>query len=436
MATSTLTAEGSRTRGLASAALAVTGAFGTYFCMYAFRKPFTAASYAGGQVWGLEEKTVLVTAQVLGYMLSKFLGIRVVAELPPHRRALGIVVLVGLAEAALVLFAVLPAPWHVAGLFLNGLPLGMVFGLVLGFLEGRRNTEALAAGLCASFILADGVTKSAGTWVLGLGSPERWMPAIVGAIFLVPLLGFVAILRRTPPPGHEDVAHRSARPALLRDDRATFLRRYGLGLTLLILPFLLVTILRSIRADFAPEIFRGLGVTVSPGLFTLSEGLVALGVLVVNGLSVLIVDNRRAFLTALGVSVAGTLLLSLALLGRSWLGGLPFMVLMGLGLYLPYVATHTTVFERLIAMTRARSNVGFLMYLADAVGYLGYVAVMLGKGYIPRQESFLTFFVSASWIGLAATLACLLLGLAYWTRHATPAPDEVPPVAVMAGEAS
>ena len=38
----------------------------------------------------------------------------------------------------------------------------MVFGLVLGFLEGRRMNECMAAGLCASFILADGFTKSVG----------------------------------------------------------------------------------------------------------------------------------------------------------------------------------------------------------------------------------------------------------------------------------
>ena len=36
----------------------------------------------------------------------------------------------------------------------------LVFGLVLGFLEGRRMTEAFVAGLCASFILADGITTT------------------------------------------------------------------------------------------------------------------------------------------------------------------------------------------------------------------------------------------------------------------------------------
>jgi hypothetical protein len=38
-------------------------------------------------VWGVGYKTVLVTAQVLGYTLSKFFGIKVVAEVQPHRRA-------------------------------------------------------------------------------------------------------------------------------------------------------------------------------------------------------------------------------------------------------------------------------------------------------------------------------------------------------------
>ena len=97
-------------------------------------------------VWGVGEKTALVTAQVLGYTLSKLIGIRVVAEMTPARRAAAILVLIAMAEAALVLFAVAPSPLHVVCLFLNGLPLGMVFGMVLGFLEGRRLTEALTAG--------------------------------------------------------------------------------------------------------------------------------------------------------------------------------------------------------------------------------------------------------------------------------------------------
>jgi hypothetical protein len=104
-------------------------------------------------------------------------------------------------------------------MFVNGLSLGMVFGLVVGFLEGRRITEALTAALCASFILADGLTKSAGTWLLELGIAERWMPAMAGLLILAPLLTFVWMLSRINSPDHNDIALRSARAAMSAADR-------------------------------------------------------------------------------------------------------------------------------------------------------------------------------------------------------------------------
>ena len=153
---------GSSRGALSVSVWCVVAAFGTYFCMYAFRKPFTAGAYAEASLGGVDFKTILIAAQVLGYTLSKFIGIKVVAEALPRRRAILVLTLIGSAEVALLLFAVTPAPFNALWLFANGLPLGMVFGLVLGFLEGRRHTEALTAGLCTSFIVADGVTKSDG----------------------------------------------------------------------------------------------------------------------------------------------------------------------------------------------------------------------------------------------------------------------------------
>ena len=70
------------------------------------------------------------------------------------------------------------------------------------------------------------------------------------------------------------------------------------------------------------------------------------------------------------------------------------MVMVGLGLYLPYVAVHATIFERLLAMTREKGNVGFLMYLADSTGYLGYVGVMIFKGTLNHKGEFLPFFTN------------------------------------------
>jgi hypothetical protein len=367
-----------------------------------------------------------VTAQVLGYTLSKCIGIQVIAETPPRYRAAGILILIGVAETALLLFAVVPPPLHVACLFLNGLPLGMVFGLVLGFLEGRRDTEIRTAGLCASFIIADGATKSVGTWLLQQGVTERWMPAVAGSLFVPPLLFFVWMLTRVPPPGQRDVALRAERSTMSRRDRIALLRRHGAGVFLIVLAFLLVTIARSIRADFAPEIWRSLGTTTVPATFSNSEVIVALGVLIVNGACALVVDNRRAFFAGIAIAVSGGLLMLAALAGLQMfrLSAFPFMVLLGLGLYLPYVAVHTTIFERLIAMTRDRGNLGFLMYVADSAGYLGYAVLILGRGFIPADHDILPFFTVTC--GLVALLSCASLGLSWHYFACLAAPDGKP----------
>jgi hypothetical protein len=406
---------------------AVVAAFGTYFCMYAFRKPFTAASFADVTVAGWSLKVVLVASQVFGYMVSKFIGIKVIAEMPPQRRAPGILFLIVAAEIALVLFGLIPQPWNAIGLFLNGLALGMVFGLVLGFLEGRKATEALAAGLCASFILADGVTKSVGSWLLMRGISEFWMPATAGLLFLPPVALGAWMLSRLPPPNPDDVAARAARAQLSREDRWSLLARYATGPTLLVVMYLAVTVLRSIRADFAPEIWTGLGQELRPKIFTQSETIVALGVLVINGCGVLIRDNRRAFFTSLLTCAAGFVLVAAALLGRQFaaVNSFGFMVLVGLGLYLPYVAMHTTIFERLLVMTRDRGNIGFLMYVADSVGYLGYVVVMIlreaGGGNIANH---LQFFTAACWLTCGLSFICLALTWRYFAVRC-PAPKVV-----------
>lgn len=397
-------------------------AFGTYFCMYGLRKPFTAASFDGAYLgpWGFKE--IVVLAQVAGYMVSKFLGIKIIAEMPPHRRARTIVGLVLVAELALLGFALAPRPWNIFFLFLNGLPLGMVFGLVLGFLEGRRATEALTAGLCASFIVADGVTKSVGAWLLLQGITEDWMPCIAGLLFLLPLFLGTWMLAQVPAPNGHDVAARAPRAIMTRLERWTFFWRYGPGLSVLVLMYLLVTIVRSLRADFAPEIWRGLGAAAQPATFARSEIPVMLGVLLVNGGAACIRDNRWAFFSALATGCAGFFILVCSLLAweARWISPFYFMVCLGLGLYLPYVAMHTTIFERLLAMTRDRGNIGFLMYVADSIGYLGYVAVLLGRTFWSGNHQFVGFFLAASWLVGVLSLLCMIF-VWYYFAMARPA---------------
>lgn len=392
-------------------------AFGAYASMYGFRKPFTAGGFAATE-YGVAFKTWLVTAQVLGYTLAKCLGIKIISEMHSGRRALVFVTLIGIAQLSLLLLAFTPAPWSLVWLFVNGLALGLVFGLVLGFVEGRCMTELFIAGLCASFILADGVAKTVGAWLLETGITEAWMPFTAGLIFILPLLFFVWMLKQIPSPGADDIAARAPRSAMTGGERWAMLRRHGLPLVGILLMYLLVTVLRSIRADFAPEIWSGLGLGGQPGVFARSEMWVALGIILINGSLVLVRDNRRAFYTSLGLSALGLGLVFGSVLAWRF-GTLPpfaFMVLLGFGMYLPYVAVHTTVFERLIAITRERGNIGYLMYLADSLGYIGYAGAMLGRSFFPARENFLSFFLNAATSIAGAGLLLVLISMSLYAR--------------------
>ena len=393
-------------------AYCIFAAFGTYFCMYAFRKPFTAATYENTIWLGIGFKTILIASQVTGYTLSKFIGIKIVSEMPAKYRAISILGLIGIAEVALFLFAMTPVPWNFIWLFVNGLPLGMVFGLVLGFLEGRKFTEALSAGLCASFILASGFVKSVGrSLIQDYGADQFWMPFLTGLIFVIPLVICVGLLSQIPPPTKEDESLRSTRIPMDGAARRDFFRRHRLGLTGLLVIYVLLTIVRSIRDDFAVEIWQELGVSDEPTVFARSEFWVMLGVIVINGLAFLIKNNRVAFLTTLGLLCVGFSIVLGTVFGHQAgsLSPMNFMVLLGLGMYIPYVAFHTTVFERMLAVFRETGTIGYLMYLADAFGYLGYIAIMVFRNTASNESRYLNLLV---WVSvLISVVSTLIAGI-------------------------
>jgi hypothetical protein len=419
MKTSWVTRKLEQAGPLSFSAYCITAAFSVYFCMYAFRKPFTAGTFDDVSLWGVGFKTILVSSQVFGYTLSKFIGIKVISEMTAGRRAIGILVLIGLAHLSLLLFGLVPPPFNFVCLFLNGLPLGMVFGLVLSFLEGRRLTEALAAGLCASFIVASGCVKSVGRYlIVATDVSEYWMPFLTGLIFVGPLVLFVWMLNQIPPPRPEDIEHRAPREPMSATERRQFFATHALGLSLLILTYIVLTIMRSIRDDFAVEIWRDLGEAGKPAIFAQSETLVMLGVVVINGAAILIRDNRRAFRLAFSIVVSGFMIVCLSIFAfsKQWLPGFAFMVLTGFGMYIPYVAFHTTIFERLIAVFRNKANIGYLMYLADATGYLGYVAVMLVRNISGGPIDYLGFFLQASTVMALASMLLMIGSLVYFRR--------------------
>src|SRR5437870_8729366 len=98
------------------AVYAIVAAFATYFCMYAFRKPFAAARFEGEFFLHTKValKTAIVISQIIGYALSKYIGIKVCAEVSPTRRAITLVALIAWAELALVAYGLVPNTLQVA----------------------------------------------------------------------------------------------------------------------------------------------------------------------------------------------------------------------------------------------------------------------------------------------------------------------------------
>lgn len=395
-----------------------TAAFVCYFCLYAFRRPVTAGTFEGLSLWGVDYKIILVIAQVFGYATSKGLGIKIISETKPHQRAGRILLLVAMAELALLGFALVPPPYNWPFLFLNGLPLGMGYGLVFGFLEGRRVTDLLGAGLCMSFIVASGVAKSVGRWlIVSVGLSEFWMPVVAGLLFVPPLLVAVWMLKNAPPPTAADEAARTPRVPMTAASRRRFFWSLAPGLVALVGIYVLVSILRDVRDNFAVEIWRELGVT-NPGIFTVSETWVGVIVTVLVGLLFLIKDNRRAFQVNLLFIGLGTLVVPLATwaFGQGWLSPLGWMIGVGLGIYLAYVPYNGMLFDRLIALLPDRANVGFVLYVADFAGYMGSVAILLVKNFGNADVSWLRFYTVFAYVAPLLSIVMLAYAGVYFRR--------------------
>ncbi|WP_143308006.1 DUF5690 family protein [Chitinophaga vietnamensis] len=373
-------------------------AFGTYSCMYAFRKPFTAGIFEGISFLGIDYKIWLVIAQTIGYACSKFYGIRFIAEMKGNKRARNILMLILISWAALLLFAIIPAPYNIPFLFINGFPLGMIWGLVFSYLEGRRSTEFMGAVLSISFIFSSGFVKSVGKMtVVNWGVSEFWMPFVTGLVFVVPIMIFVLLLEQIPPPTAADEQMRTKRAPMNKQDRKRFLHLFLPGLVLLIASYVLLTVLRDMRDNFAADIWKDLGYGSQAAIFTQTEVPVSVAIILIMSLLVFVKNNFQAFMLNHLIVIAGFLiaLLSTILFKRHVMGPVWWMTLTGLGLYMGYIPFNCIFFERLIAVFKYVSNVGFVIYVADSFGYLGSVTVMLVKNFCGISLSWSQFFMDA-----------------------------------------
>jgi hypothetical protein len=404
-------------------------AFCLYTCIYAFRKTYSVATFEGLVYWNVSYKVWLVIFQVFGYGLSKFIGIKVIAELKAHSRATGILLMIGIAGVSWLLFAIVPRPYNIIFLFTNGFPLGMVWGMVFGYLEGRRMTEVLGASLSVSFIFSAGFSRSVGSYLMQQwGVSETWMPFAAACVFLLPLLIFLWLLDRLPPPTLKDEVLRTKRQPMDTHERKKFVRAFLPGIVLFVLAYMLLTAFRDLRENFAAEVWKSLGYGSSSSIYTKTETPVSIAVLVIIGSLMLIKNNKTALMINHLIIMAGMIMIGVStfLFTEDLLSAPYWMILIGVGLYLGYVPFNSIFFDRLIAAFKYVGTVGFIMYVADAFGYLGSMSIVLFKEFSTVQLSWLEFFISTGYfISIIGTILIAGSMLYFHFRHRNWKPDTI-----------
>lgn len=365
----------------------------SYSLVYALRKPYTAASFEGLTFMGSDYKVAVTTIQILGYVIAKFFGIKIISELKKENRFRFFVGSAILAELALVGFGLLEAPYNVAAMFVNGLSLGCMWGVIFSFIEGRKVTDILASLLGVSMVFSSGVAKSFGLFAMNeMQIDQFWMPAVIGG-FALPLLVFMGyMLKCLPQPTAEDIALRNERVVLDGKGRVALFRKYAPILTLIFIGNFMLLVLRDIKEDFLVNILDMSN--QSSWLFARIDTIVTLIILGIFALFAFFRSNIRALLWLMTLVIAGCLTMTYVSFHYETLNLKPvtWLFIQSLSLYIAYLTFQTIFFDRFIACFRIKGNVGFFIALIDFIGYLGTVTLLSTKEFLNIELEWFALF--------------------------------------------
>lgn len=385
----------------------------SYSLVYALRKPYTAASFEGLTFMGSDYKVAVTTIQILGYVIAKFFGIKIISELKKENRFRFFVGSAILAELALVGFGLLEAPYNVAAMFVNGLSLGCMWGVIFSFIEGRKVTDILASLLGVSMVFSSGVAKSFGLFAMNeMQIDQFWMPAVIGG-FALPLLVFMGyMLKRLPQPTAEDIALRNERVVLDGKGRVALFRKYAPILTLLFIGNFMLLVLRDIKEDFLVNILDMSN--QSSWLFARIDTIVTLIILGIFALFAFFRSNIRALLWLMTLVIAGCLTMTYVSFHYETLDLKPvtWLFIQSLSLYIAYLTFQTIFFDRFIACFRIKGNVGFFIALIDFIGYLGTVTLLSTKEFLNIElEWFALFNHIAGFVGATCSILFIVASI-------------------------
>ena len=375
---------------LASVLIGIT-TFCLYTCMYAVRKPFSALVYDNQQLWGANIKIWMVLAQLLGYTLSKFYGIKKLGTIKKEDRSVFLLIVLVCATIPLFIMQFADMKFWPLLMFLNGFPLGLVWGIVFSYVEGRRFTELIGAMLACTFVFSSGWVKSFGLYLQNalhlLNSEVPFYTAIIALILAAITL---LLLEKLPTPTQEDIQLRNHRTPLSPVEQKNFLHKYGF----ILLPFVFIygtlTILRDFRDNFSAELLTE-NHAFSTKVFTQMEFKVTLILLAIIPLFSLIKSHKYALIAT----------------NYSILGGA------GVSMLSTYLFIHQyidiTIMDRLIGYSGQSANSGFLIYIADSVGYL--FSLLISSMALVFKDSDAHWTDLYIYILLTGSIATVIIGL-------------------------
>ena len=399
------------------------GAWATYFCIYGFRKAWCVATWESEDyVFGMEPKSWYTILQAIGYAIGKMIGTFVVSSLPCnyHFRTL-----LALPAVPIVLWTVLGLlfplliPTSIA-MFFSPMPLAWCWSLLYRYVEGRDGSDIVGLFISSSFIVGSGAAKSTGKIVLDYGVEEAWMPALVSALYALPLLAACTLVSAAPVPTTAERLRNVPRERMTASQQKNFITSYFPGIVALTLAYAINVAVRDYRDFFQAEIFADLngGEKVDAAVFTQTEVPVAVAVLLaLSGLS-LIKNSKKSVLLLICIFVgANALMLSSQLLFKAgYVSGKLWFISLGIGTYLMFVPIGSIFYDRMIGALGTRGTASFMISLSDCFGNFGTVALLIFKALDKESSSrgHEEFFSKFVLVGSSISATCGVLTFIYW----------------------
>lgn len=393
----------------------------SYSLVYALRKPYTAASFEGLSFLGFDYKVAVTTIQILGYLIAKFAGIKIISELKREKRFRFFVYSAILAEASLIAFGMISTPFNVIAMFVNGLSLGCMWGVIFSFIEGRKVTDMLASLLGVSIVFSSGLAKSFGLFTMNeLHINQFWMPAVIGGVALPILIFMGYMLKRLPHPTAEDIALRNERVVLDHKGRVNLFIQYAPILTLLFVGNFMLLVLRDIKEDFLVNILDMSN--QSSWLFAQIDSIVTLIILGIFSLFIFCRNNIHALMWLMTLVVIGCMTMTFVSFNYKALDLKPvtWLLIQSLSLYIAYLTFQTIFFDRFIACFRIKGNVGFFIAIIDFIGYVGTVSLLSTKEFLQIDiEWFALYNNMAGTVGTICSVLFTVAGILIYKRYQT-----------------